>query len=317
MTARVKTAAAVVVCAGLPALLSGNEYAMSLLIAALTIAGVAIAWSMLANLGGMVSFGHAAFFGVGSYVSALAALRLGLSSPVAILVGGVGAAVASMVMLPALRLRGPYFALAILAYAEILRILATELDGVTGGARGLVSIPHLPVLLGLDLGSRPGSYSVIAAIALLAMLLYDRIGASHPGLALRAMHDSEDATQVLGVPSTRLKAAMLLLSALLTGLVGAFNAHIIGFLDPDYAFSSSWTVLPVVCAIFGGYRTVLGPAIGAVLVYLADQVVLKDWLPQGHQMALGVVLVAMILVSPRGLVPLVLGKSPRRRGAPA
>lgn len=118
------------------------------------------------------------------------------------------------------------------------------------------------------------------------------------------MHESEDATRVVGVNSGMLKALMLLLSAFMCGVVGAFNAHYINFLEPDYAFSSLWVALPIVAAIFGGYRSTIGPIIGAVVVYLIDQLIFKNILPSGHQLVLGGLLVAMIVFSPAGLLPL-------------
>ena len=104
---------------------------------------------------------------------------------------------------------------------------------------------------------------------------------------------------------TRLKGMMLMVSAFMCGVVGAFNAHYINFLEPDYAFSALWVTIPIVAAIFGGYRTITGPLIGAVVVYLVDQLIVKNILPSGHQMVLGVVLVAMIVASPDGLLALV------------
>lgn len=292
----------------LPLLLGNNYYVMSLLVAALTISGVALAWALLGNLGGMVSFGHAAFFGVGAYVSALLTLKLHFPVFPAMLLGGVGSMLAAIVVLPALRLSGPYFALAILAYAHIFRILATEFKGLTNGSAGLSSIPQLPHFLGYDFSTKLGGYFVIISLVLLFTYGYHLIRKSCYGLALRAMHDSEDATRVVGVNSTRLKAVMLFVSAFMTGTIGAFNAHFINFLEPDYAFNSAWTVLPIVAAIFGGYRTLAGPLAGAVAVYLMDQLIFKNILPHGHQIMLGVLLGAMILLSPDGLVPLVSRK---------
>src|ERR1019366_1910054 len=112
------------------------------------------------------------------------------------------------------------------------------------------------------------------------------------------------ATRAVGVNSVLLKAAMLFLSAFMTGVIGAFNAHYINFLEPDYAFSGQWTMLPIVAAIFGGYRTITGPLLGALVVYLADQLLFKEFMPIGHQMVLGVLLGAMIVLAPRGLLPL-------------
>lgn len=291
-----------------PFALAGNNYVMSILVAALTIAGVALAWALLGNLGGMVSFGHAAFFGVGSYISAIVTMKLGVPIFAAMLLGGVGAMVASVAVLPALRLSGPYFALAVLAYAHIFKILATEFTSITGGAGGLLGIPVLPTVLGYNFSSKVGGYLVIITIVLLFAFVYARIRGSYHGLALRAMHDSEDATRVVGVHSTLLKALMLFLSAFMTGVVGAFNAHYINFLEPDYAFHSGWTMLPVVAAIFGGYRTLTGPLVGAVVVYTVDQLVFKSLIPSGHQIILGVLLGVMILFAPDGLMPLLAKK---------
>ncbi|AYM75943.1 branched-chain amino acid ABC transporter permease [Janthinobacterium agaricidamnosum] len=287
-----------------PLALGANQYVMSMVVAALIIGGVAMSWALLGNLGGMVSFGHAAFFGVGAYVSALATVKLGLPVFAAMLLGGAGAAIAAVIMLPVLRLRGPYFALAILAYAHIFRILATEWSAVTGGAGGINNIPALPTVFGFDLASKTGAYLVVLTLVVACAFAYSHIRASHYGIALRAMHDSEDATRVVGVNSTLLKGAMLLVSAFMAGLFGAFNAHYINFLEPDYAFNSLWVTLPIVAAIFGGYRTILGPVLGAVVVYLVDQLIFKSLIPTGHQLVLGVLLVAMIVFSPNGLLPL-------------
>ncbi|MFC5514028.1 branched-chain amino acid ABC transporter permease [Massilia jejuensis] len=290
---------------GVPVLLGANNYVMSLVIASLVIGGIALSWALLGNLGGMVSFGHAAFFGVGAYTSAVLSMKFGVPVFFGLLLGGLGAVASAILMLPVLRLRGPYFALAILAYAHIFRILATEWTSVTNGSAGIASIPRLPTLFGVDFGGKTGNYLVILTVVLLFALVYDMIRRSPHGLALRAMHDSEDATRVVGVNNTLLKGLMLLVSAFMCGVVGAFNAHYINFLEPDYAFSGLWVTIPIVAAIFGGYRTITGPLVGAVVVYLVDQLFVKNLMPTGHQLVLGVVLVGMILASPDGLFGLV------------
>lgn len=297
-----------------PLVFQSNGYILGLIVASLTIAGIAVAWALLGNLGGMVSFGHAAFFGVGSYTSAVLTMKAGTPVFVGLLMGGVGAAIASIATMPALRLRGPYFALAILAYAHIFQILAVQMEGVTGGAGGLLSIPRFPTVAGIDFGSKLGGYYVITTVVVLAVLIYDAIRRSTWGLALKAMHDSELATRVIGVPSTQLKAVMLMISAFITGVVGAFNAHFINFLEPDYAFSGSWTVLPIAAAIFGGYRTVWGPVLGALVIYLFDQLLFKEILPHGHQLVLGALMAGMVLFSPAGLMPALVR---RRKGGRA
>lgn len=287
-----------------PFLLKGNSYILSLTVSSLIVAGIAVAWALLGNLGGMVSFGHAAFFGIGAYASALLTMKAGWPVLVAMPVAGLCAAVASLAMLPALRLSGPYFALAILAYAHIFKILATEFESVTGGSGGISSIPRLPAVLDSGLLAGIGPYLLILTIVLGFCGIYAWVRKSHYGIALRAMHDSEDATRVVGVNSVLLKSWMLLLSAFMTGVIGAFNAHIINFLEPDYAFSGAWSVLPIVAAIFGGYRTISGPMVGAVVIYLVDQLFFKSLLASGHQIILGMLLAAMILFAPDGLMGL-------------
>ncbi|MBC7452786.1 MAG: branched-chain amino acid ABC transporter permease [Massilia sp.] len=282
----------------------GNHYVMSLVVASLVIGGVALSWALLGNLGGMVSFGHSAFFGVGAYTSAVLSMQHNVPVLLAILFGGIGAIVAALTMLPVLRLRGPYFALAILAYAHIFRIFANEWSSVTGGSGGIANIPQLPTVLGYDLSTKTGNYLVILSMVLAFAIIYELIRRSPQGLALRAMHDSEEATSVVGVNNTVLKGAMLIVSSFMCGAVGAFNAHYINFLEPEYAFSGLWVTIPIVAAIFGGYRTITGPLVGAVVVYLVDQLFVKSFLPSGHQLILGVVLVAMIVASPDGLLGL-------------
>lgn len=288
-----------------PLALGASSYLLGLMITALIFAGLALSWSILGNLGGMVSFGHAAFVGVGAYASALLTARLGLPTLIAIPLGGVFAALASLAMLPALRLSGPYFALAILAYAQIFRILATEASWLTGGASGLQRYPGLPTIGGVDLSSRGGAYALTLSLVALFAIVYVLIRRSHVGAALRAIAESEDATRVVGVDAFALKARMLLLSAFAAGLFGALNAHIIGFLEPDYAFGGSWSVTPIIASVFGGYRSVLGPAFGAVVIYLFDQLVAKAFIPVGHEILLGALLAAMILIAPNGMAGLV------------
>lgn len=301
----VLVAVALLVLASTPLALGLGNYALGLLVSALVLSGLALSWALLGNLGGMVSFGHAAFFGVGAYASALAAARLGVPVLLAVPLGGLVASVSALTMLPTLRLSGPYFALAILAYAQIFRILATEATSITGGAAGLQRYPSLPTVFGLDLSSRSGSYVLVLAVVAIFAAIYVAIRRSHVGTALRAIAESEIATRVVGVDSIRLKAWMLLLSAFMAGVFGALNAHVIGFLEPDYAFGGPWSVMPIIAAVFGGYRTVLGPIFGAVVIYLFDQLVAKSLIPVGHQILLGVVLAGMVLIAPNGIAGLV------------
>lgn len=295
----------------LPVMFSNNYYILSSLIAALTIGGIATAWSLLSNLGGMMSFGHAGFFGVGAYASAILSMQYGVPIFMAILLAAAFTAFISIAMMPALKLSGPYFALSILAYAHIFRIIATEWRGMTGGAGGITGIPPLPTIFGIDFSSNVMSYLLILTIVTAFVGIYYLISKSHYGLALKAMGESETATRVVGVNSLWLKAMMLLVSAFMTGMIGAFSAHYINYLEPMFAFNADWTLIPIIAAICGGYRTLTGPVVGAVIIYLLDQLVFKNMIQTGHQILLGALLIIMIIYRPSGIVGLIFKK---RRG---
>ena len=272
-----------------------NDYYLMTIISSLVIAGLALSWAMLSNLGGMTSFGHAAFFGIASYASAIVTMRCGVPVLIAIPFAAIIAALSAVLMLPIIRLSGSYFALAILGYAQIFYGLAVEMPQWTNGPAGISSIPPLPEVLGIDFSQRLSACFILR---------------SRTGLALKAIAESEDASLVVGVNAVRLKFLILLLSAFIAGLIGAFNTHLIGSLNPDDAFSANWSLLPIIAAIFGGARTLWGPVIGAVVIYLFDQIVAKEFFAivfhtsVGHQIILGIILALLILLAPDGLLSL-------------
>lgn len=285
-----------------------NDYYLMTMISSLVIAGLALSWAMLSNLGGMTSFGHAAFFGIASYATTILSMRYGLPIFLVIPFAGVVASLSSILMLPIIRLSGSYFALAILAYSQIFYTLSVELRELTNGSAGISSIPSLPKIFGVDFSQRIGAFFLMLLIILAIVLVYNLILKSKSGLALKAISESEDACLVVGVNVVRLKFYILLLSAFIAGIIGAFNTHLVGSINPDDAFSSNWSLLPIIAAIFGGSRTLWGPVIGAVVVYLFDQIVAKEFFAAvfntsvGHQIILGILLAILILIAPNGLL---------------
>lgn len=285
-----------------------NDYYLMTMISSLVIAGLALSWAMLSNLGGMTSFGHAAFFGIASYATTILSMRYGLPIFLAIPFAGVVASLSAILMLPIIRLSGSYFALAILAYSQIFYTLSVELPELTNGSAGISSIPSLPKIFGVDFSQRIGAFFLMLLIILAIVLVYNLILKSKSGLALKAISESEDACLVVGVNVVRLKFYILLLSAFIAGIIGAFNTHLVGSINPDDAFSSNWSLLPIIAAIFGGSRTLWGPVIGAVVVYLFDQIVAKEFFAAvfntsvGHQIILGILLAVLILIAPNGLL---------------
>lgn len=285
-----------------------NDYYLMTMISSLVIAGLALSWAMLSNLGGMTSFGHAAFFGIASYATTIFSMRYGIPIFLAIPFAGVVASLSAILMLPIIRLSGSYFALAILAYSQIFYTLSVELPELTNGSAGISSIPSLPKIFGVDFSQRIGAFFLMLLIILVIVLVYNLILKSKSGLALKAISESEDACSVVGVNVVKLKFYILLLSAFIAGIIGAFNTHLVGSINPDDAFSSNWSLLPIIAAIFGGSRTLWGPVIGAVVVYLFDQIVAKEFFAAvfntsvGHQIILGILLAVLILIAPNGLL---------------
>ncbi len=294
--------------AALPVALSFNPYYLSVFVAALILGAVSMAWNLLAGVCGQVSFGHAAFFGVGAYASAILSTKGGMNPYAAMAVSGMaGVAAALLIGLPAFRLRGPYFALAILAFAEAMKLLAVNLGGLTEGSRGIYDIPPPPALrvggVAVDFhASRLAGYYFAALLMLAVYLAVFFIRRSNAGLAMSAVHGDEDTAAGIGVPVVRTKALALSASAYLTALMGAFYAHHVRFLSPDSAFDGSWSVMPIVGSLFGGMATLIGPSVGALVITGLDEFVFKRFFETGHKLFFGLLLAVVIVWAPSGLL---------------
>lgn len=316
-------AAALVVFAAvalLPFALRFNPYYLSILVSALVLGAVSIAWNVLGGLCGQVSFGHAGFFGVGAYASAVLAMKGDLSPLLAIPAAGLIGVVAALVIgVPAFKLRGPYFALAILGFAEILKLLALNLDSVTGGSQGIFGVPPPPPLRlgGLEVEfaiSRTSNYYLAAILLLAVYATAVLLRRSRAGVAMATVHADEEAAAGIGVPVLRTKVLALSVSAFFTAFLGAFFAHYVHYLSPDSVFDPSWSIMPIVAALFGGMTTLIGPALGALAITGLDEFVFKRLFETGHQLFFGLLLAAVIVWAPSGLLGnrLVPGPPPPR-----
>ncbi len=292
----------------IPFILSFNPYYVSVFISALILGGVSIAWNLLAGVCGQVSFGHASFFGIGAYASAILVTKYGYSPYLGIIFGGVCGTLGSLVIgLPAFRLRGPYFALAILGFAEVAKLVTLNMTWLTEGSQGILNISPLPPLhfggLTLDFyASRTTNYYMAAALALAIYLAVYLIRRSNLGLAMSAVHGDEETAAGIGVNVIRTKALALAVSAFCTAVMGAFYAHYVRFLSPDTAFEGSWSVMPIVASLFGGMRTLIGPLVGALVITAVDEFAAKQLFETGHKLFFGLLLAAVIVWAPAGLL---------------
>jgi branched-chain amino acid transport system permease protein len=261
-----------------------------------TLIMLATSWNMMANAG-LISLGHSAFWGVGSYAAILAASRLGLPLLPALCVAiGAGAVLGLIIGAVTGSLRGIFFAIATLALAEGLRATAFMTNGLTGGAVGLF-LPqgHRPTRLMLE---TTAAGAAIAAVLVALLLVRSRYH-----YAFRAMRSNESACQMLGVDPRRFRIGIVTLSGAVASCAGGLNAWYGGFLDPDTAFTLTFTIQAQIATILGGIHFVAGPVIGSILIVgLADatRILLGD-VPGASQLAYGIILVLAVLFMSGGL----------------
>jgi branched-chain amino acid transport system permease protein len=267
---------------------------------------LALAWNIYA-LSGAISLGHAAFFGLGAYASALLNHHYHWSPLLTIPLGAL-ASVAFAVFWSwgFRRLRGVYLGLASLAAMEIPKTIMDNWDSFTYGSMGIMGLDRLPTLaLGgyeIDFGMNiTAQYYLLMAIMLLAALLNLEAIRSRWGWTLRAIRENETAATMLGIAANLERAKALMLSSYLAGIAGALYAHIVGLVEPALVFNLHLSVLPLVFSIFGGPTRVLGPVLGALILYPLEQLFLMPLLPMGHSALYGLVIILTIFLFPKGI----------------
>lgn len=277
---------------------------LTFLMMALYVALLAQAWNLLGGYGGQFSFGHAVFFGTGAYVQAIAQLGLGWNAWLA-LAAAIGSASAVGAAIGALTfrygLRGSYFALVTLAFAEVFRIVSVSV-GFTGGGVGLM-LPLRESFGNLQFGSRKGYIVLVLGLVVAALLVTGWLRHSRFGARLQAVRDNEDAARAIGIDPWAVKLGAITLSAAFMGAGGAFYVQVFQYIDPSLAFGPTTSVEALVAAIVGGMGTLWGPLLGAAVLHLLAELTrnLFGELPGLNMIVYGVVLVLIVLFAPRGL----------------
>jgi branched-chain amino acid transport system permease protein len=268
-----------------------------ILIYALTATGL----NLVTGYAGQLSLGHAAFFAIGAYSSALLSMRLGWPFLPALVAAAIIATLfGALLGVPSLRLRGPYLALATAGFSEIIRIVINNWDKLTQGSRGIPEIP-VPSFFGVAVSSEIGWYYLLMALFLVSTLAAYRIVHSHLGRALVALRDNEPAASAAGINPFKHKVLAFALSAFLSGLAGSLYAHYRAYISPDtFTFAESVAFLSMV--VVGGKGTLAGPLVGAAALTLVP-----DWLSfmKDFKMVFhGILLVLCMMFLPGGLVSL-------------
>ena len=287
-----------------------DEYYLHVFVGILYFAYMASAWNIVCGYTGQLSLGHSALSGIGGYISTLLLINAGLTPWIGMFIGAVCATgVGVLVGWPCFRLRGPYFALTTIAFAEILRIWTENTEEIFGvelrGAQGL-SVPlkgHAPALFQFD-GKVPYYYIIIAMlVGVMAITWW--MERSRMGFYLKAIRADQDGAEALGVNSTRYLLSAMAVSSFLTALGGSYYAQYFRYINPERNMGLDLSIELALMGIVGGQGTVLGPVLGAFLLTPAGEITratLGGKFPGLHLVIYGLVLILAMLFLPKGLI---------------
>lgn len=275
-----------------------SSYWMHILILVIMWSVIGMAWNLLGGYCGQVSFGHAAFFGVGAYTSGILYTKLGVSAwwglPLSIFVVTIFALVIGYICL---RLKGPFFALGTLAMGVILRVMAENLTTITEGDLGIMIRERTWI-------EKTWYFYIILILAVLAFFLVKKVIESKLGYYFVAIREDQDAAESLGINTTLYKTIALSLSAIVTGLAGAFYTNYMGYIDPKIVFAlHDISIVTIMVVMVGGVATFWGPFVGAVImVFLAELIRTIPKLGAAHHTFFGILLIVIIIYLPNGIV---------------
>ena len=285
-------------------LLTVSTVVLNFLVVALLIALVGQGWNVLAGYGGQYSFGHAAFFGTGAYVTAILQMRYGLNAWIAFALGiAGGASVGTAIGALAFRsgLKGSYFALVTLAFAEVLRILASVAPITGAGVGILIALDLRPQAFQFQ--SRAPFYWIVLALVAITLLIVRLIERSRFGAWLVAVRENEDAARAVGVDTARVKIAAMTISAAITAAGGGFYAQYFLFIDSGIAYGPWISIEALLAPIVGGIGTMFGPLLGALVVKTLGELtkLLTGDAPGLDLVIYGSVLILVVAFAPRGI----------------
>ncbi|AOV07420.1 branched-chain amino acid ABC transporter permease [Sporosarcina ureilytica] len=286
-----------------------SQYIMHISILILYYSLVSQAWNILSGYSGQFSFGHAVFFGTGAYTSSILLTKYAMTPWIGMLIGAAFAVIIGLVigfLSFRYKLRGAYFALGTLAFAEMLRIIVQNLEFFNKTLGILITINPDPLMFQFE--SRMGYYYTILIFSILATMLVFYISRSRLGFNLVAIRENEEAAQSLGVNTFKNKMIAIAISAAITALGGTFYAQYILYIEPPTTFGNDVSVAILLPAIIGGMGTVFGPFVGALVLVPLGEITahLFGGFAGAHLMAYGVILIVVILYLPGGIVGWIL-----------
>jgi branched-chain amino acid transport system permease protein len=275
-----------------------NDYYLSTLTIAFLNAMIVVGLNLLLGFAGQISLGHGAFYGLAAYTTAVVTTTYGLPIPVGLVSGvATAAGVAWIIGIPTLKLHGHYLAMATLGFGIIVYIFFNETIALTGGPSGFIGIPRLE-LLGYTFESDISYYYLTGFVLALILLVSKNLIDSRLGRALKAIHTSEKAAQVVGIDIARYKVFVFVLSAAYAGVAGVLYAHYLSFVAPS-SFGFMFSVLLIVMVVLGGMANIYGAVAGAVFL-----TVLPEFLRAFEDIEIvlyGLILVLGMIFLPEGI----------------
>lgn len=293
-----------VLCLALPYVLS-SPYTLQIFILIYLYAAAAGAWNLIGGYAGQVSLGHVAFFGIGAYTSTLLYINFGLSPWIGLFAGGIlASAVACAISYPCFKLRGPFFTLATLAFAEVLRLLSIWARELTGGSVGL-TILYKPSFASMQFPGKTPYYYIAFFLMLLVLLVSVLVQRSRFGYYLVALKEDNDAAEALGINTARYKLYAAGISGFLTAICGSFYAQLLLYVEPAAVFTNTLSNQFAMISVVGGTGTAWGAVVGSALITPLNEL-LRGWLGGSLQGAnyviFGVVLILVVTFMPHGII---------------
>ncbi len=273
---------------------------------------VVVGMTLLFGFAGQVSLGHAGFVGLGAYTCAVLVVKVGLPWPVALIAAGLVAGVGGLLLaLPSLRLKGHYLAMATLGFGELMTLLFTEAEPLTGGVNGFTGIPF-PSIGAFVIREPQMLFWLVWGVVGVAMIFSANVTSLRPGRAMRAIHGTELGAQAAGVDVVGTKVRVFVISAIMAGVSGALYSSVVGFVSPSI-FTVHASVTFLAMAVIGGSGSLAGPLLATIALTLLQYLdALIPGLPreaaalvQEYQADVyGVAIILVILFAPGGLAGL-------------
>ena len=280
-------------------LITSEPYTLRILIMASIFAIFAASWDLLSGFTGQMNFGHALFFGVAAYTSALLNLHFSLPVWLSIPLGALGAVLAGLVIgVPCLRLRGPYLALATLAFPLILTGILFVFPGITGGELGVSGIDRLS-------GSRVTDYYIVVTLMISLGFVMWKITDSKTGIIFHAIREDEVTARASGINTTKYKLLAFCLSGLFAGIAGGLYVHFMRIAGPS-TLELMLSFQAILWAIFGGIATIYGPIAGVFILYPLLE--FTRFMPEWRMLFFAVIVLLVLLFMPEGLITRVRDK---------